>query len=288
LPLKHLVLVLVINLAWAFNFIAGKSGADYFGPFLATALRFSVVLVIFSPFLFRVRKHEIGQFLLIGVTMGILHFGLVFYGFSLASDISSLAILSQLHVPFVVLLGVFFLRERVGLWRSSGIVLAFAGVLFVGFDPLVLQHPGSVIVMAFAAMMLSTSHVLMRRIPEADPWALLGWIAVIATLGHSCLSLLFESGQWLAITQATLWSWSSILYAGIGGTIIGHGLSLLLIQRYPVSTVNPFLLLTPLFAVVMGIVIWGDEPGWRLWVGGAFVLSGVAVIAFRQKAIAQK
>ncbi len=219
--------------------------------------------------------------------MGILHFGLVFSGFYLAGDISSLAILSQLHIPFVVLLGIFFLGEKIGVWQTGGIAIAFLGVMIIGLDPVVLQYPWSMLIMALAALMLSVSHVLMRRLPDANPLALQAWIAGTAVLGHTTLSFIFETGQLSTFASAAFKEWGSVIYSAIGGTIVGHGFALYLIQRYPVSTINPYFLLTPVFAIAMGVFIWGDEPGLGLWVGGAMTLLGVAVITLRQKKKAQ-
>jgi len=63
--------------------------------------------------------------------------------------------------------------------------------------------------------------------------------------------------------------------------VLGHGLFFWLVQRHPVAQVTPYLLLTPVFAVLLGIVFWGDRPGPALWIGGAMVLGGVFVIAIR-------
>ena len=41
------------------------------------------------------------------------------------------------------------------------------------------------------------------------------------------------------------------------------------------------LLLTPVFAVALGVLVWGDRPGPRLLIGGALVLSGVLLVAIR-------
>jgi O-acetylserine/cysteine efflux transporter len=54
-----------------------------------------------------------------------------------------------------------------------------------------------------------------------------------------------------------------------------------LVQRHPVSSIMPFLLLTPLTAVLFGVLVWGDRPGWRLLVGGALVLSGIFAVTVR-------
>ena len=45
----------------------------------------------------------------------------------------------------------------------------------------------------------------------------------------------------------------------------------------------PYLLLTPVFAVGLGVLFWGDRPGPQLWIGGAMVLGGVLIIALRAR-----
>ena len=46
----------------------------------------------------------------------------------------------------------------------------------------------------------------------------------------------------------------------------------------------PWLLLTPLLAMGLGIAFFGDKPGPKLWLGGAMVLGGILVIALRTQA----
>ena len=46
----------------------------------------------------------------------------------------------------------------------------------------------------------------------------------------------------------------------------------------------PYMLLMPVFAVIFGIVIWGDRPGVNLFVGGGLVLSGILYISLRSRA----
>jgi O-acetylserine/cysteine efflux transporter len=52
-----------------------------------------------------------------------------------------------------------------------------------------------------------------------------------------------------------------------------------MVQRYEVSRTTPFSLLTPLVAIVLGIIVLGDPMTSLLLVGGALALSGVAIVA---------
>jgi O-acetylserine/cysteine efflux transporter len=54
-----------------------------------------------------------------------------------------------------------------------------------------------------------------------------------------------------------------------------------LLRRYPVATVNPFMLLMPVVGVLSGVLVYGDMLTWRIFVGGVLTLAGVAVILLR-------
>jgi O-acetylserine/cysteine efflux transporter len=46
----------------------------------------------------------------------------------------------------------------------------------------------------------------------------------------------------------------------------------------------PYLQLTPVLAVVIGVIVWGDRPGWRLLVGGFLVIASILLITLRARA----
>src|SRR5690606_34049015 len=100
-------------------------------------------------------------------------------------------------------------------------------------------------------------------------------------------SLLLEPGALEALAVASPRAWLGVSYSALVASLLGHGVYFLLLQRHPVAELTPWLLLTPLLAVGLGIVFWGDSPGPQLWLGGALVLGGVATIAPRAKAKAR-
>ena len=92
-----------------------------------------------------------------------------------------------------------------------------------------------------------------------------------------------EQGQLDTLRTAPPLTWASVAYSALLASIVGHGLFFFLVQRHPVSSVMPYLQLTPVLAVVFGVVIWGDRPGWRLLLGGALVILGILVITLRAR-----
>ncbi|CDH46601.1 Permease of the drug/metabolite transporter (DMT) superfamily [Candidatus Contendobacter odensis Run_B_J11] len=272
-----LALVLLANAAWSLNFLAGKAGVEHFPPLLFTALRFAILLFVLLPWL-RWLPGKMRQVLEISFLLGVLHFGMIFVGLKASGDIASVAIASQLYVPFSALLAVIWLGERLDHRRGAGIAAAFAGVLVIGFDPTVLAHLDALAWIASAALVMAVATILMRRLVGVSVFALQAWIGAVATPCLLILSLLLEQGQMAALHSASWLNFATPFYSAIGASLVGHGIVYHLLTRYPVSLITPLLLLAPVLAVIFGVLLWGDVLTWKLILGGVMTLVGIAVI----------
>ena len=279
MPPRDLVLVLIICLAWAGNFLTSAHAMREIPPLLFTALRF-VLLAL--PLLYWLKRPAAGQWprlIAVALCVGVLHFGLSFTALKLAGDLSSPAIVMQSYVPMTALLAWAVLGERFG-WRTGlAIAVSFAGVLVLGFDPLVLDKPMSLGLMLVSGLFLAIGTVLMKGLRGLDVYSQQGWTAVISVLPLLALSMLFEPGAIARLPSVSWVGWVGALYAAFVSSLLGHGLYYVLVQRHPVAQVTPWLLLTPVLAVALGVLFWGDRPGPRLLLGGAMVLGGVLIIA---------
>ena len=281
MPLSHFALVLLICLAWGGNFLASAYALKHFPPFLFTALRLAVVLVCLLPFLKPVPPGQRLRLAAIALLSGALHFGLNFWALRAAGDISSVAIALQSYIPMSALLAVLLLGERIG-WRTgAGIALAFGGVLVLGFDPLVLDAPGALLLTLVAAFMLALGTILMRGLRGVDTFVLQAWTGLIGIPFLLAITYAIEPAPWPRIASASWRDWGGVFYSGLVASLVGHGLLYWLVQRHPVSQVTPYLLLAPVFAITLGVLVWGDRPGPKLVIGGAMVLGGVLLVALR-------
>lgn len=279
MPVAHVLLALVANAAWAFNFIAGKAGVAHFQPLTFTALRFSILLLLLLPWLRTAGAS--GRLFEVAGLMGIVHFGLTFGGLAVAADVSSVAIASQLYVPMSALLGVWLLGERLDARRIAGIAIAFGGVMLIGFDPVVFQRPLALLMIAVASLVLAWCSVRMRGMPNVGVFTMQAWTALAAVLGLWPLALLAEGDPRPALASADALQWAAPTYSAIGSSLVGHGIVYWLLQRHAVSRVTPLMLLAPVLAIIFGVLLWGDQPSWKLLLGGALTLAGVAVINVR-------
>ena len=284
---RDLLLVLLVCVAWAGNFLTSALALREIPPFLFTALRFALLAL---PLVFVLRAPAPGQWPRLVASclcIGVLHFGLSFSALKLAGDLSSPAIVLQSYVPMTALLAWWVLGERFA-WRTGlAIALSFAGVLVLGFDPLVVDRPLALVLMLVSALFLAVGTVLMKRLRGVDAYNQQGWTAVLSVAPLLAISAWWEPGALARLGDVSWVAWAGVAYAAFVSSLLGHGLYYVLVQRHPVAQVTPWLLLVPVLAVGLGIAFWGDRPGPRLLLGGAMVLGGVLVIALRALAKAR-
>ena len=281
---RDLALVLLICLAWAGNVLTSALALREIPPFLFTALRFVMLGVALLPFMKRPPPGQWPRLLAVGLCLGVLHFGLSFTSLKLAGDLSSPAIAMQSYVPMTALLGWLMLGERFA-WRTGlAIAVSFAGVLVLGFDPIVLDHPASLVTMLVSALFLALATVLMKPLKGLDVFSQQGFIAWISLAPLLAISTVLEPGGIAHLAKVSWVAWAGAAYAAFVASLLGHGLYYVLVKRHPIAQVTPWLLLSPVLAIVLGVLFWGDRPGPRLLIGGAMVLGGVLIIALRAMA----
>lgn len=284
MPAKHLLLLLVICFLWAGNFIAAAWAVQGLEPITFTVVRFGLVLVLMLPLLRLPARDQWLRLIACCWTMGALHFGLVFLALGRSHDISSIALLMQVYVPMSTLMAVLLLGERIGWRTATGIGIAFAGVLVMGLDPLVLSQLDVLALVLISALFLAMGTILMRGLKGVGVLNFQAWNAALSLPPLMLMAWWLE--QPLASIRVNLDApmvWAAVAYSAIAASIIGHGGFYWLIQRHEVNKVTPYLLLVPLLAVLLGILIWGDRPGPRLLIGGGLVLGGVLWITLRAR-----
>ncbi|MBS3958773.1 MAG: DMT family transporter [Xanthomonadaceae bacterium] len=283
MPVRDIALVVLVCAVWALNFLLSAFALQELPPLLFTALRMALLALLLWPFLRRPEPGQWPRLLAISLGLGVCHFGLSFWALHLSGDLSSLAILMQSYVPMAALLAWALLGERIGRPVAAAIAVSFLGVLVLGFDPIVLDQPLAMLLMLGSALMLALGTVLMRGLKGQTVWSQQGWLAVTSVGPLLGLSLLFEGAPVANAAAAGIAGWGGVVYSALVSSLLGHGLYYLLLQRHPVAAVTPWLLLSPLMTVVLGVAVWGDRPGPTLWLGGAMVLGGVLAIALHAR-----
>lgn len=281
MPLHHILILIACNAAWGFNYIAGKIGTEIFEPLLFSAIRFCVVLILLVPFI-RWVPGQMKRIILLGLVMGGGHYTLMFYAIKMGHVLSTIAIATQLMVPMSTLLAVLVLGEKIQWVRRVAIVMCFAGVVIIGFDPIGTNDIVALSLAVMAALAMAVATIIMRGIKGVGVFNLQAWIALISAPLLGALALMIENPDWQAIAAIPLHDYWTPVYSGVGATIFGHGLMYWLLTKHAVNLVTPFMTLSTLFAVAFSIWLYGDALTARVIIGGLMTLAGVFIISRRQ------
>jgi O-acetylserine/cysteine efflux transporter len=282
--LRDLVLLIGITFIWGVNLITSKVGVNEIPPILFTFLRFAIVVILLAPVL-RMHPGQMGTLTIAALLSGALSFALSFAGLRRATNVASVAIVTQLGVPFATLLSVGMLGEVVRWRRRTGIALSFLGVLILGFDPQIGERWESVALVVASAFFGALGLIIIKRLQGFTPAELLGWTYLISLPALLVASLALEDPDFGTWSTVSWQAWASLLFAAIVASLIAHTGYFHLVQRYPVTSVAPLTTLSPVFSIVLGVLLLGDRLTPRIIVGGVCTLIGVLIITLRERRI---
>lgn len=284
-----LCLALAIGLIWGGNFVvtklalSGWAGFEGAPPVFFAALRFVVVTLALAPLLYPLPKGFAG-IVGVGLLMGAVHFALMFVGLKHTSA-SAAAVAVQLMPPFVVILSVFVLGERVGWRRGIGVACAFLGVAWIAFDPDEFSLSMGVVLVGGAALAGALGSIFMKRVQPISPLRMQAWTGLISAPPLLAISFALETGQGEALITGSWGFWAAVMYVAAGAAIFGHGGYFYLVRRYEASLVAPLFLLVPVWGVLAGVVVLSDPVGWALIGGAGLAIVGVLIVVMPAKTI---
>ena len=279
---RDLAMLVVITLIWGFNLIVSKFGVSEIPPLLFTALRFGVLCALLFPFL-RVVPGQMNAMVVAALLSGAINFALLFAGIAIAKNVSAVAIAAQLGVPFTTLLSIALLGETVHWRRWTGIGLSFGGVLVIGLDPQVFSHWPSLLLVIASAFVGSLGLIAVKRLSGFSPLELQAWFSWVSLPLLVLLAAVVERPG-LEVLAGISWpGWGAIAYTAVLGSLVAHTGFYYLVQKYPVTSIAPMTVLSPIFSVAFGVWLLGDELTGRIAVGGALTLAGVLIINLRER-----
>ncbi len=282
MKISDILFAVLVAVLWGGNFVAAKFGMTHFPPFYLSALRFALVASLVIPFVRRPSPQEMWWVISLSLVLGTLHFSFAISGMYYGLDIATSIITIQLGIPFSCAIGAIFLNDRLGRWRTMGMIIAFAGVVIVAGTPRVSDNYIGFMMVLFAALTFGMANVIMKIMPPIPIMSVIGWMSLFSVPQIMLLSLLIEENHILLLQTITWEAVFSVAYSAIGSSIIAYSLWYYLLQKYDVSQVVPFALLAPFFGITFGWIFFGEELGIKTLTGGLVTLIGVGIITIRR------
>ena len=276
--LRDILILCLVAFLWGFNFIVIRWGLDAFPPLLFSALRFAVCLV---PIAFGVARPQIpwSQLLLLGTTLGLLVFALLYLGIHFGLGAGLASVVMQAQVFFTLLLASVVLGEELRARTIAASLVAFLGLALIATG-----GDASFTALGFAltlagAFAWGVSNVLMKRLPPVNTLNLMVWISIVPPLPLLLASYVFEGPETIsaALEGIALPGALTILYTSAISTIFAYGVWGNLMQKYSASRVAPFALLVPVAGLASARFFLGAELNTAEWLGAAGILLALVI-----------
>jgi drug/metabolite transporter (DMT)-like permease len=181
---------------------------------------------------------------------------------------------------FAVLLAALVLREPVGPWRWSAVVLGFVGVLLItrpggASSTLAALPPLGIALGLLSALFNAIISYLLRDLGRTEhPICVVFWFAVFGT--SVTLPLLP-----FVMTDHDAGTWALLIGLGVAGTL-GQVLMTAALKFGSVASVIVMDYTQLIWATLFGLLIWGQQASATLWLGAPLVIAAGLVIAWRE------
>jgi len=288
--MKPRLVWLILCGIWGSTWLFIKLGLADLPPITFAGIRFVIACTILFS-LIRIRRIQLPRarrdWLLLAVS-GILSFGfnygLVFWGEQYIT--SGLAALLQATLPaFGLVFAHFHLpAERLSWTKIFGVVLGVCGVGVVFSNQLTVAGSRALagcVALILSAMFAAYSNVLVKAYGKhLNPAVLsagqmLFGLVLLLSVGIPLEGNPFRF-HWTPMAVIAMF------YLAIVGSVIAFLLYYWLVLNMDVTKSMLIALVTPVVAVILGMIVLNEEFGWRTLAGGAMIISGIGFIVVRK------
>lgn len=294
---RNLMSFLALCVIWGTTWIGIKAGIAVVPPLMFAGTRFTVagaILLVASSFVAPLPRVAAGELLRLGIVSMLmipLCYGPLFWGM-LYINSGTAAVLEMSLTPIALLGFALLLGQEPYKWqRLLGIVLGVAGLIILfgpdafgasakpANDNSALQLLGGVCV-ASAAFTYAWGSVLAKpllvRFPSnfiAATTMLVGGLVLVGS------SLLLEpgAGQALAGRWGTA-AWTGWLFLVLFGSLVGYTLYMRLIREIGASRAGSYAFVSPIVALLLGVVVGKESVGAAAVAGMSVMLVGAYLV----------
>jgi drug/metabolite transporter (DMT)-like permease len=275
---RGLAALALAALFWSTTYVVAKTVLEVFPPLTLALARFTIASAIFLPLgLHRPGRSPARRDVVLLGLLGVTGFYACFnIGLALTSAADA-ALIQGAGPALTALVALGWLGERLPRLSWVGVVLSALGVasIVLGSTPRA-DAPapllGNLLTLGSAACWAGYT-VQCKRLASFSPTRLTALGVAVGTI-----LLVPLAGVELALVgfgASTVGGWLGLLYLALGPSAAAYLLWAYGVRGVPANQAGAFLNLVPVVAVVLALLVLGEQPGPSALLGGALVLLGV-------------
>ena len=296
LSMKARIVWLILCGIWGSTWLFIKLGLQDLPPLTFAGIRFVfasgilITIILARGVRWPRKRREWLVMAVVGLLQFSLNYGLVFWGEQRIP--SGLAAVLQSTFPvFGLVIAHFYLPdEPITAKKVVGVLLGVLGVSIIFSHQLTIAGRAALlgsIALVMSAFFGSYGNVLVKAYgTQIDPFVLAAGQMICGFPPLLALGIATEGSpfrfHWTAMGVL------SLAYLVIVGSVIAFTLFYWLVRHMDVTNTMLIALVTPVMAVILGMIVLHEQLSWRLFGGAACIISGIAFIVLRkpQKSVA--
>ncbi|MCT4636988.1 MAG: DMT family transporter [Bacteroidales bacterium] len=281
------ICALLATALWAGNFVIARGVSDSVPPVTLAFLRWSVAVLVFTPFALRgtIRDFNIVKknfvYLLIVSLLGVTMFNTIVYYAARTTTALNLSLISITFPVFVLIISRFVLNERITVVKITGLIVVLTGVVGIitkGSVKLLMSftfQPGD-LWMLLAAIIFAVYSTLLRRKPKDINIFLLQYSTFVTGLIALIPLYIYEFFTTPAIEYTTTVV-LSVVYVGVFASLIAFILWNSAVQYIGPSKSGMVYYTLPLFSGLLAWAVLNEGVGLTHFVSGVLIITGIII-----------
>ncbi len=278
---------------WGGMYVVSKVVLDIIPPFTLLSLRLILGIICLLGILalqkrWSLTRSHIAKSIMVGLIGYGISLGFQFTGTRL-STAANAALVTSASPVFILIFGVWLLRERVTMLRLLALILASAGVVAVVDPRSILLGNEEVVgnlILIGAAVTWGLYSVLVKILTREGSTIEVSLYAFIGGLPISMTAAGFERDQilWQAIDGPVI---LGVLYLGIISTALAMVLWNSALARLEAGIVSLLFFAQPIVGASLGAIFLGESLDLGFWIGAVFIGTGLIIAAREQLIVAR-
>jgi drug/metabolite transporter (DMT)-like permease len=270
---------------WGSGFLATKVGLQHAAPFTFLTLRFAFGLACVVPIVLLMQPRwptgrALGHVVVAGLLMHAVHLGGSHYTQYLGVSAGITALILSSQPLITALVAVRWMGETLAARQWAGVIIGLAGVALIVWHKVDVREATLASLVAVTVSLAGvTSGTLYQRVfcPLVD-------LRSAAAVQFAVTIAVLAPLAWAFEDLRVDWTWAlaaSILFLVIGASLLAVSALHTLMRRGQATRVTSLLYLTPIFAVVLELPMFGVVPSALSLAGIAVTCFGVALVTWR-------
>ncbi len=282
--IKIIAIYLLLCFVWGSTWLAIKMSIQSIPPFYSAGFRFVIatftiyILMKLRDLELQTDKEALKLYFLMGFFSFIIPFSLVYWAEQYVN--SGLASVLFAVYPFFVAIFSYFLipNEKIGLLRIIGMLLGFLGIVIIFHDSFAFSFSDYILGMfaiVFSAMIQAFMAVIIKKHGKLLNPLTMNFVPMfIAGIIMIFIGIIKEDFNRISLdTKGVL----AVLYLAVIGSVVTFTSFYWLLKRVSVIIMSLIAFITPLVAIFLGWIIYGEILREQHIIGTIFVLIGVLI-----------